>query len=260
MTLTELLHGRSSPAPASPPPTEIGEGEEPSPSKNKIRAVALGPTTNTFVPGRWESPATSQIPVVRFGRANTAEYPAYVEPFPSISTRPQVTPPEIVRSRSRRRRSRSPLALRIVVFTLFVLAVGAAEIAHTKPAWLPKDYFRPIVPSKLRVVVASSPTTMKLVTESPSQSVYTVPNRSFNLVVSIDHPCWVMVKSVPSGTTLFTQTLLPGKVAPISVKAGASILLAARANSIAITDGTKTIGTISNPLVSHTYIFENTAH
>jgi hypothetical protein len=212
-----------------------------------IRATSFPSSATTS-----DSPLTIQNPIVRTDAGVTSEYPAMTawatSPYRPSATkrRAPAAPP----------RPRAPIALKVGVGILAIAAAGAVDIAVTKPVWLPKNEVHvaptPKTSAKAKPAVVA---TMTLRSSTPAQAVYALPPGPFNLAVSISHPCWVMVKSLPSGKTLFTQTLEPGtSVPPTTVRGSASITVAARANAIVLTEGGKTVGTITAPIVGHTYV------
>jgi hypothetical protein len=268
MTLTGLVQSGAEGA-DDPPKAGLIRAVERARSNVRIRSTGRDQATTT------EAPRTGKVPAVGFDASATDEYPAGRYPlsaprggipafgyqttpgagYPFTEYPPNVwfgSPYAPLIPQPRRRRA--PLGLRIGVGILFLLAVGAVEVARAKPAWLPKNVDHP---AQVVTPTAVAPRAMTLISNTPSQSVYVLPVSSFALSVAIDHRCWVLVKAVPGGGTLFSRTVEPGTpMPPTKVKGSASILVAARANAIVISDGTKTIGTIRSPLVGHTYVLE----
>jgi hypothetical protein len=261
MTLTGILQRRSANAAAKRPPANTVETADASGSTisaSMIRAVGYNPSIGLSSAATL---STMQFPVVRFDASSTAEYPVYADWRTAASWKRSAAPTLTFVAPSR---PHAPLRLKVSVALLAIVAAGSVWAAHTKPAWLPKDVaagpIKPAVPTTHRPGTSAptaTPSGLVLISSSPSQSVYLLPVKSYALAVSIDQPCWVIVKSVPGGATIFTRTLLPAaRVTPISVSGSASIAVAARTNAIVVTNGATVLGTVPHPVVGHTYVFK----
>jgi hypothetical protein len=285
MTLTALRHRRTPrSAVPSPPPAADGTASAepaervaaPAPPAQTIRAVEhsqriIKASTNGHAIGTSAEPLiTTGVPVVRYQMPSspslaTSEYPV-IDPgafrramaVSSVALGPPMGRAEWFGVPPRRR---APLGLRLGVLLLVPIAAASVEIARVKPAWLPKHVLGSVAPdAKAKLATRPGVTTMTLRSSSPTQTVYALPTSSYAIGVSIDHPCWVLIKAVPAGTTVFAQTLLPGAaLAPIPVSGSMSITIAARANAIVITNGAHVLGTIPAPVVGRTYVLEGAA-
>jgi hypothetical protein len=277
MTLTALRHRRGSTREAAPADASDDSAGAAAPSQaaevfraveGGQRTIRVAATAGSVVARPPEVLATSGVPVVRYESPTspsvvTSEYPALVTPYtlrPAMNASSAAMLPPFdggfvwVALPPKRH---APLALRLGVFLLVLLAAATVEVARAKPAWLPKHVVGSVALPPKAVASAPRSKTMTLQSSSSTATVYALPVSTYTIAFSIDHPCWVLVKSVPAGRTVFSRTLLPGSpVPPIEATGSASVLVAARANAIVITDGNRTIGTIQAPVVGHTYLLE----
>ncbi|HLX77786.1 MAG TPA: hypothetical protein VKR27_02790, partial [Acidimicrobiales bacterium] len=96
-----------------------------------------------------------------------------------------------------------------------------------------------------------------LVSSSSTAVTYRVPTRTYSIVVAVDHPCWLVVKSPASASSLLVATTLSPSASPMSipVHGSASITVSAWTQSIAITEGSKVLETINAPVLGVAYTF-----
>jgi hypothetical protein len=144
----------------------------------------------------------------------------------------------------------------VVIALVAAASVGAAVIVRDHPNW--RLGGEATAPNRAAVAPRPAPT-FRLVSDSSSESIYAVPASTFAVAVSAAHPCWVLMKSVPGGETLLSETLLPSVPhPPVTSNGDATISVAARAQSIVLSAGGRTIGTIATPVVGHTYLLDAT--
>ncbi len=68
------------------------------------------------------------------------------------------------------------------------------------------------------------------------------------------HPCWVVVKQLGSGATLFAGTLQPQDAERfVQVSGSTSIEIGAHANAITVRNSRGSLGTIADPTVGAVY-------
>lgn len=173
----------------------------------------------------------------------------------------------------------APFALRLVVWLLFaVLLVGLGGLAveHYHPTWL--DFARKTAPSS-PVTGSSGPTSSSAaggqgargqgtspqaaggfhqVSQSSSNTVYDTGTSTYSVVLTFANRVWSVVAS-PAGSHqyLLAQTLQPSaSPKSVTVHGSATVILSATASSIAISAGGKTLGTITDPVVNHSYTFK----
>lgn len=172
--------------------------------------------------------------------------------------------------RSGPRRS-APYVLRLTVWLLFfvlLLALGGAAVEHYHPTWLESlRYHPPGAPTGNVSVTApgtssstsstASPSAFSKLTSSAHGSSYALSSATYSLVLTITAPCYVVIAS-PAGSShdAFAQTVQPSaSPKSFAVSGSTSLVIAARATSIAVEIGGKTVGTISAPLVGSIYSF-----
>jgi hypothetical protein len=153
-----------------------------------------------------------------------------------------------------------------VLFLLFLATTGALVTARVHPSTfdsLRQSYVFP--PTKGGTprppVKAATGTHAALVSSTSSAITYSVPASSYSIVVTISHPCWLVVRSPAGGSVpLFAKTIVP-TVSPlrVPVSGSSSIMIAARATSLSIVHGSMVLDTVANPRVGIEYTFVPTA-
>lgn len=164
-----------------------------------------------------------------------------------------------------KRRPSAPVALRVTVVMLFLLLLatsGALVALQTRPSAfdaLRQTYVIP-APSQPTTAHTSVPTTAthaSLVSTTSSAVTYSVPTSSYSIVVTITHPCWLVLRS-PAGSakTLVAKTIEPA-LSPLTVPVhgSASITISARAASLSIVSGSTVLDTVANPRLDIAYTF-----
>ena len=164
----------------------------------------------------------------------------------------------------------APFLLRLGVWLLFaalLVALAGLAVEHVHPTWL--DFARKTQPSLVSVpgapTTTQGPTTPKgttpggfhEVSSSASGSVYATGTSSYALVLTFAHPVWTIVAS-PAGSQKFLveQTLQPSaSPKTVQVSGSASVILSASTESLAVTSGGKTLGTIPSPRASAKYTY-----
>ncbi|MCU1495508.1 MAG: hypothetical protein JWO62_3272 [Acidimicrobiaceae bacterium] len=190
---------------------------------------------------------TAPIPITRVASfAATGQATPYRQRRP---TRPSVA------------RTSAPLGLRILVTTLLVIAIGSvgglvAVRMHSKSSGAPRTNSPSRLPRNL-AQGARSPDRAVLVSSSATAIVYRVPTSSYSIVVAVDHPCWLVVKSPAGASSSVVATTLSPSASPrsIAIHGSASITVAARVGSITITEGTKVLDVINAPVLGVAYTF-----
>jgi len=215
----------------------------------RSRFVGAPEQSAPFLDAAWD-PAyldTSPIPITRVVRSEATRQVSYYPP-----RRP---------ARSSRARAPAPLGLRILVSALLLVLLacaGGLVMVRTHPGWL--SALRNNVPPETRRQAAlppQQPNRVALVSSSSTAVTYRVPTRSYSIVVAIDHPCWLVVKSPASASSLLVATTLSPSSSPMSipVHGSASITVSARTQSISITEGSKVLETIYAPVLGVAYTF-----
>jgi hypothetical protein len=213
--------------------------------------------------------------------------PSTDDPAPSLEERPRpdlfdtvvlpvVQPrPALVRREAQRpagagttndkRRASAPAALRVTVglLLLLLLATSGAFVAlQASPSAFDsfrQNYVIPL-PSQPTTTPTSVPTTAthaSLVSSTSSAVTYSVPTSSYSIVIRIQHPCWLVVRSpASSSSTLLARTIEPAR-SPLTlpVHGSASITIAARAASLSIVSGSTVLDTVDNPRLGVAYTF-----
>ena len=160
-----------------------------------------------------------------------------------------------------RTRSAAPLGLRLSVVLLLVLllvsSVGLAALRRHATWFSSLQNFAPTnAPSQIVQSRAIS-SQVVLVSSSSAAITYGVPAESYAIALTIDHPCWVVVKSpANSATLLVAKTFAPG-ASPISipVHGSASVTVSARVRSLSIVEGSSTLYSIASPRLNVAYTF-----
>jgi hypothetical protein len=163
------------------------------------------------------------------------------------------------------RRASAPVALRVTVVVLFVLLLagsGALVALQASPSAfdsLRQTYVIPAPnqPTTAHTTVPVAATHASLVSTTSSAVTYSVPASSYSIVITITHPCWLVVHSPASSSkTLVAKTIEPA-LSPLTVPVhgSASITIAARAASLAIVSGSTVLDTVDNPRLGVAYTF-----
>jgi hypothetical protein len=249
-----------------PRPTRDAGPAEPKPAEPKAASSPHSIPPTPPVVASWFDPVADTGVLPRFvstqpvaiQRSVGPVQSGHVAPAEEDARRPgNVTPP----GRERGQREPAPFALRVGVLGLcavWILAIAALTTAHLRPSWvsaLRGDFSHATATHS--VAAASLPVAhFALVSSSPSAVTYAVPVRAYSLALSIDHPCWVVVKSpATAATPLLASTLMPGTAKAMPITGTASVVVEARANSITISSGTKVLGVIRSPALGVTYTF-----
>jgi hypothetical protein len=178
-------------------------------------------------------------------------------------------PPVAARRSAKNGRPSAPVALRVTVlllFLLFLATTGALVTLRVHPSTfdsLRQTYVYP-APSQsgtTRPPAVPTATHASLVSTTSSAITYSVPTSSYSIVVTISHPCWLVVRS-PAGSSVpvLAKTIEPA-LSPLTVplRGSASILIAARASSLSIVRGSTVLDTVENPRLGIEYTFVPTA-
>ena len=205
----------------------------------------------------------------RGGTAVTAEIPA-VPVAPSYGV---LLPDGSVWYPGSKRKLPAPTLLRVTVWVLaFLVAIAGAGliVEHYHPSWL--DPLRHVVgtPGAATLPVASTtqptvspkhPSLEKMVITSASGSSvkYSVPGRSYVLVVKTSRDCYVVVTSLPSRRVLYQRVIPGGLTERVSVPAGAATLEAyAGGSSLVVDSGGRRVGSIQSLTYAFIYTFTPT--
>ena len=110
---------------------------------------------------------------------------------------------------------------------------------------------------RAHTTVPTAATHASLVSTTSSAVTYSVPASSYSIVITITHPCWLVVHSPASSSkTLVAKTIEPA-LSPLTVPVhgSASITIAARAASLSIVSGSTVLDTVDNPRLGVAYTF-----
>jgi hypothetical protein len=264
------------PAGSSPAPTpwEAANGELPldhAPREFDTRAIpVMGPPLVLAAP---PGPDTSSRPDL----FDTVVLPV-VQPRPLPAPMPRRESQRLVTTDRRQRDSRkphddrkpsAPLPLRlgvVLLFLLFLATSGAFVALQVHPSSfdaLRQSYNFPAVTraGPTRPPVATVPTHASLVSTTSSAITYSVPTSTYSIVVTISHPCWLVVRS-PAGSSVpvLSKTIEPA-LSPltVAVHGTSTILLAAQATSLSIVHGATVLDTVKSPRLAIEYTFVPTA-
>ena len=187
------------------------------------------------------SPDTRVVPVVRAATTASLQRPS--------QNRRQPAP------RSRRRLR--PILVPALALTSLVGVVGMVGVG-THPNWFATSHRA--VHSSLSGRSVPSPRNagqVALMSATSTAITYRVPVASYSIVVTVEHPCWLVVKSPATDQTpLAAMTLMPtSSPYSITVHGSASITIAAQASSIAIADGSRTLHSVTAPILDVAYTF-----
>jgi hypothetical protein len=164
-----------------------------------------------------------------------------------------------------KRRASAPVALRVTVGVLFLLLLATSGLLvalQTRPGAFDSLRQTDVIPAGSHAT--TTPTTLpaiathaSLVSSTSTAVTYSVPTSSYSIVISIKHPCWLVVHSpASSSSTLVAKTIEPS-LSPLTVPVhgSASITIAARAASLSIVSGSTVLDTVDNPRLGVAYTF-----
>ena len=159
------------------------------------------------------------------------------------------------------RRVPAPLGLRVIVLVLFCMLFASASgvvAQRIQPKWFTslENYVHPGLPA-ISTQHAQLLDRAVLISSTSAAITYAVPATSYSIVISIDHPCWFVVKSPAGGSLTLEELTMSPTASPMSipVHGSSSIWVAAQARTITVTEGSKVLGTIKAPRVGVTYSF-----
>jgi hypothetical protein len=149
-----------------------------------------------------------------------------------------------------------------MLFLLLLATSGALVALQASPSAfdsLRQTYVipAPSQPTTAHTTVPSTATHASLVSTTSSAVTYSVPTSSYSIVVTITHPCWLVVRSPASSSkTLVAKTIEPA-LSPLTVPVhgSASIKIYARAASLAVVSGSTVLDTVDNPRLDVAYTF-----
>jgi hypothetical protein len=165
---------------------------------------------------------------------------------------------------NRARREPAPVGLRLLVWllalVLVVLLVGLV-VEKEQPDWL--SFLRRTSPSAQVLspqtpARATAPDTIATPGASGASALsFTVPYRSYEVVLTITAPCYVVEHNPASSPTIaFASTITPAMSPKVfSVTGSSTFVLAAQADSLAIRHADKVLDMIDKPKVGATYTF-----
>ena len=211
--------------------------------------------------------AVPQAPDRRAGTLVTAEIPS-VAVAPSYGV---LLPDGSIWYPGSKRKLPAPAWLRVIVWTLgfLVLIAGAGLIVeHTHSAWLndlrhtagsatppatttgPGTTSRPNGTGTGTGTGTGAGSSLTQTGQSANGVTYSVPAPSYALVFSTTQPCYVQVRSEPSGTLLYSQTIPAAPSTPVLVAGNSAVVVAAGGASLSVISNGKTLGTIPKLNVS----------
>lgn len=195
-----------------------------------------------------ENVTTVRIPVVR--TASRPNPPPRYQDFDATSGRWRPQSEAIMRDAM-------PLRIHIaiaVLVALSVVCIGGFVYAGAHPGW----FFTHQRVTPAAALTAPTPAArMVLVSSTATAVTYRVPVSSYSLVVAIDHPTWIEVRSpAQSSALLLGRTLLPtANPLTIPIRGTSSIRVAARVHAIIVMDGATVLSTITAPILGTVYTF-----
>ncbi len=178
---------------------------------------------------------------------------------------------------SRSGRIPAPYALRMGVWSvafLLLLALVGLWAVHNHPSWFTFVRNKLAVVSPTATTPSSSlpgssgvPTTtinprrLGLVSENAKDATYAVPSGGYAVVLTLlaNSPCDLRIISPAGSSTVVFESVVTPADSPktVTLSASATVGVAARATSIAVTAGGKTLETIASPkLLPFVYHFE----
>ncbi len=207
----------------------------------------------------------------RGGTAVTAEIPA-VPVAPAYGV---LLPDGSIWYPGSKRKLPAPTFLRVIVWTLaFLVAILGAglNVEHYHPSWL--DPVRHVVatPGQPASSVGGTSgstqppsdhhsTSGKMVKTSQTATsvTYSVPTSPFTLSIRTTQRCYVVVRSLATGTDLFASTIAAGATQSVAVANGSAAVQAFAAGSslIASANG-RHLGTVAELKYATTYTFQPT--
>jgi len=203
----------------------------------------------------------------RGGTAITAEIPA-VPVAPAYGV---LLPDGSIWYPGSKRKLPAPTLLRVTVWTLaFLVAFGGAGliVEHYHPSWM--DPLRHVVGTVGPPAVLGSTTVttrpasgfgeMKQISQTTNSVTYSVPGSPFVLAIKTTQRCYVVVKSLRSGTDLFNSTISADVTQSVLVPSGTTTLEAfAGGSSLSVSFQGKPVGTVAVLHFAVTYIFNPTS-
>jgi len=148
------------------------------------------------------------------------------------------------------------------LFLLLLATSGALVASQTRPSAFDALRQTYVIPAQSQPTTAhtGAPTTAthaSLLSTTSSAVTYSVPTSSYSIVITITHPCWLVVLS-PAGSSspLVAKTIEPA-LSPLTVPVhgSASITIAARAASLSIVIGSTVLDRVENPRLGVAYTF-----
>jgi hypothetical protein len=154
----------------------------------------------------------------------------------------------------------------VLLFLLFLATTGALVTLRVHPSTFDALRQNYVYPATIQTRTTLPPATTvathaTLVSTTSSAITYSVPTSTYSIVVTISHPCWLVVRSpADSSVPVLAKTIEPA-LSPLTVSlhGTASILIAARATSLSIVRGTTVLDTVLNPRLGIEYKFVPTA-
>lgn len=189
--------------------------------------------------------ATSSLPIVRARpRAQT------------LGSTPRRTSPALPAAR---RRASAPRSLRFAVTLLVALlisGIGGMVAQQVHPRWFTGlEHY--IYPAARTGRIAHALDGATLVSSAPAAIRYSVPASTYSIVISVDHPCWIIVRSPAGGSAILREMTVVPATSPMTIliHGSSSIMVAAQTNTIALTEGTRELGVLRSPRVGVVYSF-----
>jgi hypothetical protein len=165
----------------------------------------------------------------------------------------------------------APSFLRVTVWllALFVM-IGASVLVmgHFQPSWI--DPLRLVASgpgqsggggtaSTTVPASAHSSNKMQITSQTATSLTYSVPGRTYVLVITTTQRCYVVVKSLATGTDLINSTLSAGATQTVSVSSGSATVEAyAGGSSLSVRVAHAQVGNISSLGYAITYKFDPT--
>jgi hypothetical protein len=186
-------------------------------------------------------------------------------PLPVPMVRRELQRPAGAGTARHKGRASAPVALRVTVGVLFLLLLATSGLLvalQARPGAFDSLRETDVIPAGSQPT--TTPTTVppiathaSLVSTTSTAVTYSVPTSSYSIVISIKHPCWLVVHSpASSSSTLVAKTIEPS-LSPLTVPVhgSASITIAARAASLSIVSGSTVLDTVDNPRLGVAYTF-----
>ncbi len=167
------------------------------------------------------------------------------------------------------RRRSAPLALRstvVLLFLLFLATSGALVALQVRPSAFDALRQSNVAPSTSQPRIPRPPATtaasqVALVSTTSSAITYSVPASSYSIVVTISHPCWLVVRSPAGNSVPVLEKTVEPALSPLNVpvRGSASIMIEARATSLSIVRGSTVLDTVKDPHLGIEYYFVPTS-